>query len=73
MFWTRNRHSGGRQYQIEGHGCDHCADSVSENVKAVRGVERVEFDRGRLIVAGQGFSDQDVREAVEAAGQKVVR
>ena len=53
--------------------CGHCALSVREEVSELRGVDRVDvdLDSGRLSVDGAGFSDEDVRAAVESAGYEL--
>lgn len=58
-----------RTYHVEGMTCGHCESSVREEVEELAGVESVEVDRasGRLVVRGN-VAEQDVRDAVEAAG-----
>lgn len=62
-----------RTYTVTGMTCDHCALSVSEEVGALAGVERVEVElaSGRLVVDG-AVSDDAVRAAVAEAGYGVV-
>lgn len=62
-----------RTYTVTGMTCDHCALSVSEEVGALAGVERVEVElaSGRLMVDGD-VSDAAVRDAVGEAGYEVV-
>jgi copper chaperone CopZ len=59
-----------RGYTVSGMTCEHCVRSVQEEVGEVGGVREVEVDLagGRLVVRGDGFSDGDVRAAVEEAG-----
>ena len=63
-----------RQYTVAGMTCAHCVAAVTEEVQRVEGVEQVavELDGGRLDVAGAGFDDASIREAVEEAGYEVV-
>jgi copper chaperone CopZ len=63
----------GRAYAVEGMTCDHCATSVSEEVRQVSGVTGIEVDlqAGRLVVGGEGFTDDAVRAAVGEAGYRV--
>jgi copper chaperone len=57
-------------YAVEGMTCEHCVRSVTEEVAAVPGVERVEVDlaAGRMVVHGAGVEDAAVRAAVDEAG-----
>lgn len=59
-----------RDYIVEGMTCEHCVLSVREELSDLAGVDQVDVElaSGQLAVAGQGFSDDDVREAVEEAG-----
>lgn len=63
----------GRAYTVEGMTCGHCATSVTEGVLQVPGVTGIEVDlqAGRVVVGGDGFSDDDVRAAVGEAGYTV--
>ena len=63
-----------RTYTVSGMTCAHCVASVREEVAEVEGVRAVEVDleSGRLSVAGDGFSDDAVRAAVDEAGYEVV-
>jgi copper ion binding protein len=60
-------------YTVQGMTCDHCVASVTEEVSEVSGVEAVEVDleSGRLVVSGDGFSDDDVSAAVADAGYAI--
>jgi copper chaperone CopZ len=60
-------------YTVQGMTCDHCVVSVSEEVSEISGVEAVQVDRasGRLVVSGEGFSDDDVSAAVADAGYEI--
>lgn len=64
----------GRAYTVRGMSCEHCRDSVIEEVWEVEGVEGVEVDlsSGRVEVRGKCVSDEAVRAAVEDAGYEVV-
>ena len=65
---------GGREYTVQGMTCDHCALSVTEEVSQVPGVTGIDVDvaAGRVLVRGEGFSDDAVRDAVDEAGYDVV-
>ena len=59
-----------RIYTVVGMTCSHCVSSVHEEVSELDGVRNVDVDlgSGRLLLAGQGFSDDAVQAAVEEAG-----
>lgn len=58
-----------REYIVEGMTCEHCVQSVTEEVSEVAGVTGVDVElaSGRLTVAGSP-SDEAVRSAVAEAG-----
>ena len=60
-------------YTVSGMTCSHCVLSVEEEVSEVSGVSGVDVDlaSGRLTVAGEGFSDDAVKDAVAEAGYEV--
>ncbi len=60
-------------YTVSGMTCEHCVASVTEEVKALRGVTDVVVDlaTGTLTVTGEATGDA-VRGAVEEAGYKLV-
>lgn len=62
-----------RVYAVAGMSCSHCVASVREEVSELDGVQRVDvdLDSARLVVSGQGFSDDAVQAAVEAAGYEL--
>jgi copper chaperone len=62
-----------RTYTVRGMTCAHCVASVREELSGVAGVADVDVElaSGRLTVAGEGFGDDAVRAAVEAAGYEV--
>ncbi len=62
-----------RTYTVTGMTCGHCERSVREEVSEVAGVQdvQVSHETGRLVVAGEGLSDEAVRAAVEEAGYEV--
>jgi copper chaperone len=59
-----------RTYTVSGMTCEHCALSVREEVSEVPGVDSVDVDlgSGRVVVAGEGFTDEAVKAAVDEAG-----
>lgn len=62
-----------REYTVSGMTCNHCVASVREEVGELTGVRavEVELETGALKVTGAGFSDEDVKAAVETAGYEV--
>ena len=62
-----------RTYSVTGMTCGHCEMSVREEVGEVAGVQAVEVshETGRLVVSGEGVSDDAVKAAVEEAGYVV--
>ncbi|GGL57386.1 heavy-metal-associated domain-containing protein [Planomonospora parontospora] len=57
-------------YTVTGMTCGHCVSSVSAQVGRIPGVTGVAVDlpTGAVTVSGAGFSDEQVRAAVERAG-----
>ncbi|MDP9870252.1 MULTISPECIES: heavy-metal-associated domain-containing protein [Streptosporangium] len=57
-------------YTVSGMTCGHCVSSVSSEIGKVGGVTGVQVDlaSGSVSVSGAGFSDEDIRAAVERAG-----
>jgi copper chaperone len=60
-------------FSVTGMTCGHCVSSVSSEIGKVVGVDGVEVDleSGRVAVAGDGFSDEQIRVAVDDAGSVV--
>ncbi|MER6177415.1 heavy-metal-associated domain-containing protein [Streptosporangium sp. NPDC001681] len=65
---------GGTAYQVSGMTCGHCVSSVSAEIGKVGGVTGVQVDlaSGAVTVSGAGFSDEEIRAAVEQAGYALV-
>jgi len=61
-------------YVVTGMTCAHCVSSVSSEVGAVDGVDSVAVDlaSGRVTVSGAGYSDEQIRAAVDEAGYQLV-
>ena len=61
-------------YSVTGMTCEHCVRSVRAEVGAIDGVESVGVDlaSGRVTVTGTGFSDEQIRAAVDEAGYQLV-
>jgi copper chaperone CopZ len=62
-----------REFHVEGMTCAHCVEAVQGEVRKVEGVEvaSVNLGLGLLTVAGDGFTDDAVRAAVDEAGYEV--
>ncbi|MER5423076.1 heavy-metal-associated domain-containing protein [Streptosporangium roseum] len=60
----------GRVYTVSGMTCGHCVSSVSAEVESIGGVTGVQVDlaTGLVTVSGTGFSDEEIRAAVDRAG-----
>jgi copper chaperone len=63
-----------KTYTVAGMTCDHCVNAVSGEVSAVAGVSDVAVDLagGTVTVRGEGYTDDEVRAAVDEAGYSVV-
>ncbi|MCP1388685.1 heavy-metal-associated domain-containing protein [Corynebacterium sp. TA-R-1] len=63
-----------KEFAVDGMTCGHCELSVKEEIGEIAGVTDVTADHttGKVTVAGEGFSDEDVAKAVAEAGYKVV-
>lgn len=63
-----------RIYEVAGMSCDHCRNSVIEEIGELAGVTSVEVDlgRGAVEVAGAPSSDAQIEAAVAEAGYTVV-
>lgn len=62
-------------YEVTGLSCEHCANSVTEELTKLGGVAAVRVDvaAGRVEVDSTAALDHDsVREAVEEAGYQLV-
>ncbi|HEV2639991.1 MAG TPA: heavy-metal-associated domain-containing protein [Actinocrinis sp.] len=62
-------------YEVTGLSCQHCANSVTEELTKIGGVAAVRVDvaAGRVEVDSTAALDRDsVREAVEEAGYQLV-
>lgn len=63
-----------KTYTVAGMTCGHCVSSVSSEVGGIGGVTAVEVDlpTGQVRVHGEGFTDEQVRAAVDEAGYELV-
>jgi copper chaperone len=62
-----------QSYTVTGMSCSHCVNRVTNEVTGLQGVEdlSVDLETGRLTVRGDGFTDDDIRHAVQLAGYDV--
>ncbi|WP_182904960.1 heavy-metal-associated domain-containing protein [Microbispora sp. H13382] len=63
----------GRVYSVSGMTCGHCVSSVSGEIGKIGGVTGVAVDlpAGAVTVSGAGFTDEEIRAAVEQAGYQL--
>jgi copper chaperone CopZ len=64
-----------RVYSLQGADCESCADKVRDELKKVKGVKKVAFDKQRVEITvrlDEGVADADVVAAVERTGLKAV-
>jgi copper chaperone len=61
-------------YTVTGMTCEHCVNAVSSEVGRIQGVEQVDVDlsSGHVTVTGDGFADEQIRDAVDEAGYALV-
>lgn len=59
-----------RVYTVAGMTCGHCVSAVSAEIGKLGGVEDVAVDlaTGQVTVTGAGYTDDQVRAAVDEAG-----
>lgn len=57
-------------FTVTGMTCTHCVNAVSDEITQVPGVQHVDVDlkTGRVVVTGDGYSDAQIRAAVDEAG-----
>jgi len=60
-------------YTVVGMTCEHCVNAVSAELSQVPGVAAVAVDlaSGRVTVTGSGYTDDQVRAAVDEAGYEL--
>ncbi len=61
-------------FTVPGMTCNHCKQSVTEEVDQVAGVESVDVDLGAKLVTviGEDLDDPALRRAIEKAGYEAV-
>lgn len=60
---------------IEGMTCSHCTARVTKALQGVKGVTNVtvNLEKKNAIIEGDGFSDEDLRAAIDNAGYQVTK
>lgn len=63
-----------KTYTVSGMTCEHCVNAVSGEIGSLAGVESVVVDlaSGQVTVQGSGFTDDQIRAAVDEAGYQLV-
>jgi copper chaperone CopZ len=64
-----------RVYSLQGADCESCAEKVRDELKKVKGVKKVDFDKEKVEITvrlTENVADADVVAAVERAGLKAV-
>lgn len=63
-----------KTYTVTGMTCQHCVNAVSSEVSGIDGVESAAVDlaAGTVTVIGKGYSDEQIRAAVDEAGYSMV-
>jgi copper chaperone CopZ len=63
-----------KTYTVTGMTCQHCVNAVSSEVSGIDGVESAAVDlaAGTVTVIGEGYSDEQIRAAVDEAGYSMV-
>ena len=63
-----------KTYRVTGMTCGHCVSAVMDEVGKVDGVDTVAVDlqSGHVTVSGAGYTDEQVRAAVDEAGYTLV-
>ncbi len=61
-------------YTVPDISCDHCVNAITGAVSPLAGVDdvTVDLDAKTVTVAGDGFDDAAVRDAIDDAGYDVV-
>jgi len=63
-----------RVFTVRGMTCGHCVASVTDEVRKLEGVRTVNVDlaSGQVTVTGDGYTDDQIRAAVDEAGYELV-
>jgi copper chaperone CopZ len=62
-----------KTYTVSGMTCAHCVSAVSGEIGKLDGVQSVDVDlaSGQVTVHGTGYTDVQVRDAVDEAGYEL--
>jgi len=62
-----------KTYTVSGMTCEHCVKAVSSEIGSLAEVESVDVDlaSGLVTVSGTGFTDEQIRAAVDEAGYEL--
>lgn len=62
-------------YTVTGMTCEHCVNAVRSEVRKLDGIETVDVElaTGRVTVTGEGFVDEQIRDAVNEAGYELAQ
>ncbi len=64
-----------KKISIEGMSCQHCVNHVTEALKELEGVDKVEVsleEKQAVIESAKGITDGDIKNAIEEVGYEVV-
>ena len=63
----------GNELSVPGLHCGHCAAADTRELESVAGVEAVDvdLDSKRVMVTGHGLDDEELRAAIDEAGNEV--
>jgi copper chaperone len=59
-----------KAYSVTGMTCEHCVNAVTSELSRIDGVESaaVDLTAGTVTVTGDGYTDSQIRAAVDEAG-----
>jgi copper chaperone CopZ len=59
-----------KTYSVAGMTCQHCVNAVTSEVSGIDGVKSaaVDLTDGTVTVTGEGYTDEQIRAAVDEAG-----
>ncbi|MEO8889742.1 MAG: heavy-metal-associated domain-containing protein [Jatrophihabitantaceae bacterium] len=62
-----------KTYPVTGMTCEHCVNAVSAEIGRLAGVVSVAVDlpTGQVTVHGEGYTDAQIRDAVDEAGYEL--
>ncbi len=60
-----------KTYSVPDISCDHCVNAITEHVKPLAGVERIEIDLETKTVTVVGGDDASIIAAIDEAGYDI--